>query len=173
MAEFDLLIYSLQAVTCSIGRGISLNKKRRKKQKRFYNVQSKKGRTAEASPPESSAVFESQDLVEPAAQPQQSPRETPSNPPSTSLLDDYFQHQETMQVEAKTVAALKEKYTAPSKKKQMFDLMTGKGLYKKFPNKDFRNFNSWLQSPSGGQLKCPDEIISEISRYVFVILIIF
>ena len=54
-------------------------------------MQSKKSRAAEASPPESSAVFESQDLVEPAAEPQQpeSPRETPSNPPSTSLLDDY------------------------------------------------------------------------------------
>ena len=106
-----------------------------------------------------------------AAQPPEAPHETPSNPPSTSLLHDNFQHQETMQVKAKTVAALKEKYTAPSKRKQMFDLMTGKGLYKKFPNKNFRNFNSWLQSPSGGQLKCPDKIISEISQYVFVILI--
>ena len=106
-----------------------------------------------------------------AAQPPEAPRETPSNPPSTSLLHDNFQHQETMQVEAKTVAALKEKYTAPLKRKQMFDLMTGKGLYKKFLNKDFLNFNSWLQSPSDGQLRCPDEIISEISQYVVVILI--
>jgi membrane protein insertase Oxa1/YidC/SpoIIIJ len=83
-------------------------------------------------------------------------------------LDKYFETQDVMQVQAKTMSALKEKHTAPTKKKQMFDLMKGKGLYKKFPLTHFKKFKTWLQSPSGGQLKCPDEIISEISRYVFI-----
>jgi protein-S-isoprenylcysteine O-methyltransferase Ste14 len=73
-----------------------------------------------------------------------------------------------MQVQAKTVSALKEKHMAPSKRKQMFDLMKEKGFYKKFPSKHLKKFETWLQSPSGGQLKCPGQIVSEISRFVFL-----
>ena len=83
------------------------------------------------------------------------------------LLDSYLQHQEAMQIKARTTSALREKHKAPSNRKQMFDILKGKGLYKKFPTKDFKDFEEWLKSPSGGQLRCPEEIISEISRYVF------
>ena len=89
-------------------------------------------------------------------------------PKETELIDTYLEHQETMQVQAKTVSALKEKHMAPSKRKQMFDLMKEKGFYKKFPSKHLKKFETWLQSPSGGQLKCPGQIVSEISRFVFL-----
>lgn len=74
---------------------------------------------------------------------------------------------------AKTASALREKHKAPSSRKQMFDILKGKGLYKKFPAKDFQHFQTWLQSPSGGQLKCPQEIISEISRFVFLFIMLY
>lgn len=89
------------------------------------------------------------------------------------LLDSYLEHQEAMQMNAKTTLALREQHRAPSSRKQMFDILKGKGLYKKFPAKDFQNFKTWLQSPSGGQLKCPEEIISEISRFVFLLIMLY
>ena len=163
--------YALQTVTCSIGRGISLNKKRRKNQKRFYNVQCKRSRTCVEGPHDTVIPAESE-LITPV--PDKTLDVEEINQPTGStienkekhLLHTYLEHQDAMKVQAKTVAALKEKHTSPSKRTQMFELMKEKGLYKKFPNKEFSNFKSWLQSPSGGQLKCPGEIVSEISRYV-------
>ena len=86
---------------------------------------------------------------------QSEPAKTQSEPPppqsetaepkqQTELLEKYLKHQETMQVQAKTVPALREKHMAPSKKKQMLGLMKEKGLYKKFPIKRFKKFETWL-----------------------------
>ena len=79
-------------------------------------------------------------------------------------LANYFQQQESMDMKAKTTSALRDRYKAPSTRKQMFEILRGKGLYKKFPKKEFTQFNSWLQSPSGGGLKCTQEIVSEVNR---------
>ena len=69
-----------------------------------------------------------------------------------------------MQIEAKTSSALKEKIKAPSTRKQMFDVLKGKGLYKKCPQSHYKKFERLLKSPSGGQLKCTDQIVSEVNR---------
>ena len=90
--------------------------------------------------------------------------ETTCSKVDNQLLDIYLQHQEEMQIQAKTSSALKEKIKAPSTRKQMFDILKGKGLYKKFPQSHFKKFERWLKSPSGGQLKCTDQIVSEVNR---------
>lgn len=150
-----------QVITCSLGKGIKLNRKRRKNQKRFYNVTSKRARIE-------TAQHDINDTIETAHQSQSTPpREDITSTHDNQLLDGYLEHQEAMQMKAKTTLALREKHKAPSNRKQMFDILKGRGLYKKFPAKDLRHFKTWLQSPSGGQLKCPQEIISEISRFVF------
>ena len=163
-------------ITASLGKGIKLNKKRKRNQKRFYNVVSKRSRTTESKSHEESPVATDNHGFDDIAS--STPLPSPSNsnepaepqqaaePQQTELLEKYLKHQETMQVQAKTVSALREKHVAPSKKKQMLGLMREKGLYKKFPIKRFKKFATWLQSPSGGQLKCTDQIISEISRFV-------
>lgn len=121
-----------------MGRGIRLNKKRRKNQSRHYNVRAVKRQKVETS----------------------------QSDKSDQLLKNYLQSQEACQIQAKTNLALREKHTAPSTRKQMFGILRGQGFYKKFPVESFKKFEEWIKSPSGGQLKCPAEIISEISRFV-------
>ena len=140
-----------------MGKGIRLNKKRRRKnQKRYYNVTSKRAKIVTTQP---DTIDDTHDMDETCES---------INTEDNQLMESYLQHQETMQMKAKTTSALREKHKAPSTRKQMFDILRGQGFYKKFPNKDFKDFEEWLTSPSGGQLKCSDEIISEISRYVFL-----
>ncbi|XP_028416842.1 uncharacterized protein LOC114541052 [Dendronephthya gigantea] len=143
---------NFKVITCSLGRGIRLNKKRRKNQKRFYNVapKRKKLRTEEHD-------FDANE-----------PKEEESvTRHENELLDNYLEHQGSMQINAMTVSALREKQNAPSSRKQTFEILRCKGLYKKFPMSKFEKFISWLKSPSGGQLACTDEIASEVSRFLY------
>ena len=71
-------------------------------------------------------------------------------------IANYLEHQSSMNMQKKTTAALKEKHNAPSTRKLMFRVLKTKGLYKRF--------DIWLKSPSGGQMKDTEEIISEVSR---------
>ena len=80
----------------------------------------------------------------------------------SEMLDSYFEHEQEILMKSKTKSALREKHKAPSSRQQIFEILRGKGLYKKLPAKQLKDFKDWLQSPSGGQLKCPDEIVSEI-----------
>ena len=182
-----------------------MNKKRKRNQKRFYNVVSKKSRRTESKFPQETVDTDHHNpkpkpkpKPNPKANPKPNPKPNPNHgfddipasstpPPSpsnsdnaqtaepqeTELLDTYFKHQATMQVQAKTVSALREKHMAPSKRKQMFELMKEKGLYKKFPKKRLKKFETWLKSPSGGQLKCTRQIVSEISRFVMLLNVDF
>ena len=84
---------------------------------------------------------------------------------NAELLDTYLSAQSSM-ASSKTAAALTVTYEAPSTRKQLFTILKGKGLYKKFPTEKFHKFDKWLKSPSGGQLKCTEEIVSEINRYL-------
>ena len=135
----------------------------------------KKSRTTESKFPEETVDTDHHGFDDIPAR--STPLPSPSNsnaqtaePQETELLDKYLKHQEIMQVQAKTVSALREKHMAPSKRKQMLELMKEKGLYKKFPMKRFKKFETWLQSPSGGQLKCTHQIVSEISRFVMLLM---
>lgn len=84
------------------------------------------------------------------------------------LLNDYIEHQSVMNMDAKTKAALKDKSKskAPSTRKQMLGILQSEGLYRKFPSEKFDKFNEWLQSPSGGELQCTKEIVSEVNRFL-------
>ncbi|XP_028418405.1 uncharacterized protein LOC114543745 [Dendronephthya gigantea] len=158
---------NFKVITCSLGRGIRLNKKRRKNQKRFYNVAPKRKKLRPEEQDYDSQVLD--DLV--AADDKQQPADVihVGNVirQEDELLGNYLQHQASMQINAMTVSALREKQNAPSRRKQMFEILRGKGLYKKFAMSKFKTFTSWLKSPSGGQLACPDEISSEVSRFLY------
>ena len=80
---------------------------------------------------------------------------------NAELLDTYLSAQSSM-ASSKTVAALMTTYEVASTRKQLFTILKEKGLYKKFPTEKFlHKFDKWLKSPSGGELKCTEEIVSE------------
>ena len=104
-------LFALQTVTCSIGRGILLNRKRRTNQKRFYHVQCKRSRTCVEGQHDTVIPAESE-LMKPV--PDKTLDVEEINPPTGStienkekhLLHTYLEHQDAIKVQAKTATVL-------------------------------------------------------------------